>query len=308
MKLYTYLLIYFILTISEISGTPYYEFRQRVNEYKSRSLESTNCGFWQDVLRLSQGHERYCEDGLMSVMEDFDDFNMAGISWIVSREWDNPLLSERVKNSILSRLVSTNWWLDEIMPFVPEKMQYWSENHQIGWITGQYLIGAAMNKNLDLANIILQGINNTAVFQYENGKERILRWLDFRGRFGFSEYNSDTYAPIAFDALVTVAGIAPDDDIRTLASIISFLQLYDWTLASHQGVIGSPRGRAYEGGKLLEDGPISQSIHSILWLLTGKGDREKINYSRKDCVMMILAMEAGLDIPEVLFEVGLVNN
>ena len=87
--------------------------------------------------------------------------------------------------------------------------------------------------------------------------------------------------------------------IRTLASIISYLQLYDWTLASHRGVIGSPRsawslysppsgasgglkeigqfiklifvlmfrGRAYEGGKLLEDGPISQSIHSILWWL-----------------------------------------
>ena len=40
----------FILIV--ISGTPYYEFRQRVNEYKSRSLESTGCGFWQDVLRF----------------------------------------------------------------------------------------------------------------------------------------------------------------------------------------------------------------------------------------------------------------
>ena len=39
-------------------------------------------------------------------------------------------------------------------------------------------------------------------------------------------------------------------------------------------------------------------------MLTGEGDKEKVNYSRKDCVMMILAMEAGLDIPEVLFEVG----
>ena len=29
-----------------------------------------------------------------------------------------------------------------------------------------------------------------------------------------------------------------------------------------------------------------------------------VNYSRKDCIMMILAIEAGLDIPEVLFSVG----
>ena len=36
--------------------------------------------------------------------------------------------------------------------------------------------------------------------------------------------------------------------------------------------MGSPRGRAYEGGKLMENG-ISQSIHSMLWLLTGSGNK-----------------------------------
>ena len=30
--------------------------------------------------------------------------------------------------------------------------------------------------------LLFRGINNTAIFQYEKGKERILRWLDFRGR------------------------------------------------------------------------------------------------------------------------------
>ena len=62
-----------------------------------------------------------------------------------------------------------------------------------------------------------------------------MRWLDFRGRFGFSEYNSDTYAPIAFNALVTVAGSAPDEDIRTLATIITYLQLFDWVIGAHKG-------------------------------------------------------------------------
>ena len=151
---------------------------------------------------------------------------------------------------------------------------------------------------------LCSGINNTAKEQYKRGKERILRWMDFRGRFGFSEYNSDTYAPIAFNPLVTVAGIGADADIRTLATITLYLQLFDWILASHKSVIGSPRGRAYEGGKLLEDGETSQSIHPILWILTGEGDKERINYSRKDVIMLILAMEAGLQMPEVLFEVS----
>ena len=81
------------------------------------------------------------------------------------------------------------------------------------------------------------GINSTAETQYNRGKLRILRWLDFRGRFGFSEYNSDTYAPIAFNPVVTVAGIAPDNDIKSLATIITYLQLFDWIIGSHKGII-----------------------------------------------------------------------
>ena len=70
------------------------------------------------------------------------------------------------------------------------------------------------------------------------------------------------------------------------------------------GVIGSPRGRAYAGGKLLTDGARSQSIHHILWLLTGEGDIDHIDFGRKDVIMTLLAMDAGFRIPEVLLEVA----
>ena len=101
-----------------------------------------------------------------------------------------------------------------------------------------------------------------------------------------------------------MAGSAPDKDIKTLATIITYLQMFDWIIGSHKGIIGTPRGRAYQDGKLLERGASSQSIHSILWLLTGEGDHDRVNYGRKDVIMMILAMEAGLEIPPVLFEVA----
>ena len=54
----------------------------------------------------------------------------------------------------------------------------------------------------------------------------------------------------------------------------------------------------------MENGDDSQSIHSILWILTGAGDKEGVSYGRKDVIMLILAMEAGLEMPEVLFEVA----
>ena len=42
----------------------------------------------------------------------------------------------------------------------------------------------------------------------------------------------------------------------------------------------------------------------MLWVLTGEGDKDRVNYGRKDVIMMILAMEAGLQLPQVLFEVA----
>ena len=63
------------------------------------------------------------------------------------------------QNAFLARLVVVPWWLDQAGSFLQNNgsghLEYWSENHQIGWISGQYLIGAAMAGNPDLADIVL---------------------------------------------------------------------------------------------------------------------------------------------------------
>ena len=49
-------------------------------------------------------------------MEDndrLDDFHMAAISWLLLKEWDNPLWSEAARNSLLARLTVLPWWLDD---------------------------------------------------------------------------------------------------------------------------------------------------------------------------------------------------
>ena len=42
-----------------------------------------------------------------------DDFHMAAISWLLLKEWDNPLWSEAARNSLLARLTVLPWWLDD---------------------------------------------------------------------------------------------------------------------------------------------------------------------------------------------------
>ena len=50
----------------------------------------------QDILRLHYRHPGYCEAGLLGTALTLTDFNLAGVSWLVTREWDNPLLSDKV--------------------------------------------------------------------------------------------------------------------------------------------------------------------------------------------------------------------
>ena len=108
------LLIFIFLDCSLVaSGSPYDDFLSRADEYKNRAFNHPNCGWWQDILRLHFQHENFCEDGLLSGAVEVDDFEMAGVAWITMMEWDNPLLTDRVRNTLLSRLTTMPWWLDE---------------------------------------------------------------------------------------------------------------------------------------------------------------------------------------------------
>ena len=80
-----------------ISSTPYYDFLFRLEEFKTRALESEGCDWWKDILKLHFRHETFCEEGLVGKIHDLDDFEMAGLSWIMVHEWRNPLLLEHVK-------------------------------------------------------------------------------------------------------------------------------------------------------------------------------------------------------------------
>ena len=47
----------------------------------------------------------------------------------------------------------------------------------------------------------------------------------FRLKYGFSEFNSDTYGPIAFKAVVALVGCAQDQEVKDLANVVMNLQV-----------------------------------------------------------------------------------
>ena len=84
--------------------------------------------------------------------------------------------------------------------------------------------------------------------------------------------------------------------VKTLARMVLHLQLFDWIIGSHKGVVGSPRGRATAHGKLLESGVKSQSIHTMLWIITGGGSLEQTETNRRGASMFLLALEEEPDL------------
>ena len=59
--------------------------------------------------------------------------------------------------------------------------------------------------------------------------------IHFSFRFGFSEFNSDTYAPIAFKGMATLVGLSEDSELKQLAEMVMNLQLFDHIIGSKGG-------------------------------------------------------------------------
>jgi hypothetical protein len=185
-------------------------------------------------------------------------------------------LSERVESSIKKNLLAFKYWIDE--PFfaderddssanlrqwrvaqkfkkddIEAEMTFWSENHQILFATAEYLAGQLWPEAIfKVGNQFRsEGEGKTRASDLlgkqrtERAKPRILRWLNDRLRFGFSEWNGPGYYAEDFTALFNLADFCLDDDIQTRACMVLDLLIFDLTRFTHRGNFGASAGRCY---------------------------------------------------------------
>jgi hypothetical protein len=115
-------------------------------------------------------------------------------------------------------------------------------------------------------------------------------------RFGFSEFNSDTYGPIAYDAVLSLSGLSPDEDVKTRARMVQTLMELDHIMGSIEDRISTARGRAYSEGK------IGDKHYSHLYLLKGGGT---VSPGESTSAMFTLNWENGYNpYPNAILQVG----
>ncbi len=127
----------------------------------------------------------------------------------------------------------------------------WSENHQILFATAEYLAGQLYQDEVFKAGEEFRSkpasfySDFTGKMRMARGKERLLRWLDDRLLFGFSEWNAPGYYDEHFTALFNLADFCLDEQIRRSAVMVLDLMVFDLARFNHAGNFGVGAGRAH---------------------------------------------------------------
>lgn len=132
------------------------------------------------------------------------------------------------------------------------EMSFWSENHQVLFPTAEYLIGQWSPDEVFMpGRAFREGGDDptkgdfTGQQRMDHARPRILRWLNDRLHFGFSEWNAPGYYKEHLQALFNLADFCLDDDLRQRAHMVMDLLFFDLARFTQQGHFGATAGRAY---------------------------------------------------------------
>lgn len=217
--------------------------RQLFLEYSVAASPTGRTGFFSQMARLELGRGPVDEapicEGIAFVdsRQDCCDFAAAGLLRMLYRFHDSSLLSQALIAEIEACLLRFKYWWDE--PNGDNNRCYHTENHQIIFHADELLAGQLF-RDRTFANSGQNGVYHIA-----HAEHLIRRWLEFRVRFGFSEWLSNCYFDEDLLALVNLYDFAQAPDIRQRAEMLIDLILFETALHSHQGVFGSTHGRSY---------------------------------------------------------------
>lgn len=231
----------------------------------------SECGIRGVVCRVAKGSSSYNTTAIDNTIQKMDerrdtaDFDAASMVRILFlNDKTNALLPED-EARIRAALLDFTWWNDQINP---GKMVVGTENHQILFHSGEYLVGQRW------PNEVFTTTGMTGQEHFEAAKWKLMRWLDLRGKYGFNEWHSNIYFNEDIPALANLAEFAEDPEIANRAKILLDIIAIDMMTNMKDGLFATTRGRTYPGR--LDNG-LSDSTDDGAWLMFGAG-----NYNSRD--------------------------
>jgi hypothetical protein len=181
----------------------------------------------------------------MAALEDTRDFDALDLLVVVLGYRDDPALAPGLVEKVEAALRSFKFWYTEpTPPGMLDNSYYWTENHQVLFHTIELLVGQTW------PDAVMASDGRTGREHGEVARERLLRWMDLRARFGFSEWHSNVYYQEDLNGLITLVEFAEDDEIATRAAMLLDVLLLDMALHTHRDAFGVTHGRSYKKDKM----------------------------------------------------------
>jgi hypothetical protein len=236
-----------------------------LNYCAANKNDGSRDGIFSQVARLELGlpvSEEAVRGTIAVVAEnkDCNDFSVGGLVRLLYINQKKHQLSQKLLDELAACLTNFKYWWDE-----PEKDTqyrcYHTENHQ-GLYHQDELLAGQLFKNSTFKN------GKTGKVHVEHAKQLLDHWLDYRTRFGYSEWLSNNYLDVDLLTLSNLYDFAEDKDTRNRAGLLIDVTLYQMALNNFHGVFGSTHGRTYNhsltGGR-------GEGTASIMKLMFGVG-------------------------------------
>lgn len=236
----------------------------------------------------------------------------------------SPTFSPLAQEIVRQGLHSFKFWLDE--PFrlssndelakargdtkietngkhLKEEMEFWSENHYIMFASSEFLAGQLWELDtFQPGKEFLKADDRTGILdgkaRKERGRARVLKWLNNRLMFGWTEFNSSGYYREHLWALLNLADFSVDPEVRDKATLAIDLLLFDVVRFHHKGGVGAAGGRSQFKSK---SSGWDNALGDVVEILLGS----RGVFSDADSQIGVSLATSRYKVPNVLLEIGL---
>jgi len=200
--------------------------------------------------------------------EDTADFSMGGLLRTMYLDNITKVLDPIFKQQLKDAILDFKYWFTEPGP---SDMIMWTENHMILFHSCELLAGQ-LYPNETFTN---SGMNGTQ--HVEHALPLVNRWIEWRSRFGFSEWHSDIYYEEDLMPLLNLVEFAQDNDTALKAAMLVDILAFDFANNYFKGTYATTNGRTDDNKKIgtsLTDTPSRASFAETAWILLGVGHHD----------------------------------
>ncbi len=248
-------------------------------------------GIYTQVARVVAGlkpDESYVQEALNVIKSNHDcnDFVMNGLLRLQYQKTKNAQLSKEMAKKVEERILDFKYWWTDSRRDTTYRC-YHTENHQALYHTAELLAGQ-LYKDRRFSG----GLTGR---EHIHQAERLLqRWLDFRFRFGFSEWMS-SYYEVDIVVLLNLYDYAENPMLRQRAKQVLDLLMFDMALSNYHGSLASTSGRMYVSSLLYGHHDMSPTLK----LVFGEGQ-----YHPRNIMSNVALASSHYKCPQVILDIA----